>query len=91
MALNNMRTTLGQTAFYYNRCMDVYSSPTTYVYHMLRIHLERSRRALYTRSTILEMCMALHSSIGTTLVQTEISYTRCMDVYAYPTAAPLKL
>ena len=86
MVLNTfMETTLVQVAFSHTRCIDAYGSPSTYIYHSLRTQLGRSRKVLYTRSTIPEMQMALDSSIGTTLVLTVFLYTRYMDVYSFPT------
>ena len=80
-----MWSTLEETAFSYTRCMDVYASPTTYVYHTLRTQLGRSRTALCSKCTIPHTSMALKTFMGTTLAQTAFSYTRCMDEYSSTT------
>ena len=50
--------------------MDEYGSPTMCVYHSLRTKFGRFRRALYTRSTIPEVRMAIDTAIWPSLAQT---------------------
>ena len=47
----------------------------------------RSRSALYTRSAIPKMLMLLHQALGSTMAQSESSYTYCKALYISSTFA----